>query len=81
MIPLLTGNFEEKLPNTLKNTENSSFVDEAYPMIWNEFANQLGYATMYGEDWPSIGTFQYRMKGFSKPPTLHYMRYFCSLTF
>lgn len=71
---MLTGSFEQNLPNTLKNVKGSSFVDEAYPMVWQDFAARLNYASLFGEDWPLIGTFQYRMKGFSKPPTLHYMR-------
>ena len=64
---------EHELPNTIKNTYNSTFVDLAYPFIWKDF-EKLNYATLFGEDWPLIGTFQYRMKGFSKPPTTHYMR-------
>ncbi len=29
-----------------------------------------------GEDWPSIGTFQYRLNGMKNPPATHYMRPF-----
>ena len=41
----------------------------------NNFSKILNYATMYAEDWPNAGTFQYRMKGMRNPPTTHYLRY------
>ena len=74
LIPLLCSINEEDLPNTIKNTENSNYVNEVYPFIWNNFTEYLNYSSLFAEDWPSIGTFQYRMKGMSKPPTRHYMR-------
>ncbi len=74
LIPILTGKHESELPSTLKGLKNSVTVDNAYPFIWNLFQDKLNYATLYNEDWPGAGCFQYRMKGFSKPPTTHYMR-------
>ena len=58
IIPLLTSKHEHELPNTLKNNPNSSFVDEVYPFIWNNFTEKLNYATMYNEDWPQVGNIQ-----------------------
>ena len=52
LIPMLTGHHEHELPNTIKYSSGSSFVDEVYPFIWNEFKNDLDYATYFGEDWP-----------------------------
>jgi hypothetical protein len=49
LIPLLTGKHEAELPNTLKNTKNSYFVDEAYPLVIRNFSDSLGYATMFGK--------------------------------
>jgi len=74
LIPMLTGSHEHKLPNTIKFTPGSSFVDEVYPFIWKDFKSKLNYATMFGEDWPGYGAFNYRMNGMSKPPVTHYMR-------
>ena len=36
MIPLLTGRLENELPSTLKSDPNGTFVDQAYPFIFNE---------------------------------------------
>jgi hypothetical protein len=76
LIPILTGRHEHEMPSTLKSKPSAQHVDKAYPFIWRNFSERLGYATLYGEDWPSIGTFQYRMIGMSRPPTLHYLRPF-----
>jgi len=76
LIALLTGKYEHELPNTLYGTENPTPVDKAYPFIWANFSRELNYATLFAEDWPLIGTFQYRMIGMSQQPTTHYMRPF-----
>ncbi|CDW54788.1 DUF229 domain containing protein [Trichuris trichiura] len=78
IIPLLTGKTELELPVTLKGVEDASYVD-VYPFIWNEL-KKLGYATLYGEDGAKIGTFTYRLKGFKRQPTDHYMRVFYRMT-
>ncbi|KAI3418833.1 hypothetical protein GPALN_007933 [Globodera pallida] len=70
-IPILTGQTEEELPMTRKRYRNAHFVDEAYPFAWRNFS-AAGYATMYGEDGHSFGTFTYRLKGFKEQPTGHY---------
>lgn len=43
------------------------------PFIWKEYS-QAGFVTGYIEDEPEIGTFNYRKKGFSTPPTDFYGR-------
>ena len=61
LVPLLTGKHEHQLPITLRSAEpTAAFVDDAYPFVWRNFSNELNYSTMFTEDWPSIGTFQYR---------------------
>ena len=55
IIPLLTSKHEHELPKTEKKSQNSSFVDGVYPLIWTNFTEKLNYATMYNEDWPQVG--------------------------
>ncbi len=71
LIPILTSKHEQELPNVLKGTINASHVDEVYPFVWRNFERELNYATLYNEDWPKVGVFQYRMIGFKQPPTTH----------
>jgi hypothetical protein len=73
-LPFLTSKHENELPTTLKFTLNSNYVDQVYPFVWRNFSEILDYATLFAEDDPEIGTFQYRMVGMSKPPVDHYMR-------
>ena len=74
LIPILTSMHEHELPNTIRNTEDFSYVDEVYPFIWRNYSEYLNYSTLFLEEWPWIGTFQYRMVGMKKPPTNHYIR-------
>lgn len=74
LIPILTGQTELELPETRKRKFFSAFVNE-YPMIWKEY-QKAGYVTAFNEDQPKIGTFSYRLNGFDKQPTDHYMRTF-----
>ena len=71
-IPILTAQTELELPLTRKRYKNASYIDDVYPMIWRNFSDR-GYVTMYAEDSYSIGTFTYRLKGFNKQPTDHYL--------
>ena len=45
------------------------------PLIWKHFS-RLGYVTMFNEDTPEEGTFNYLKKGFFVTPTDFYMRPF-----
>ena len=74
LIPILTSKHENELPNTIRATPNVNYVDEAYPFIWRNFSEYLNYSTLFLEDWPWFGTFQYRMVGMKKPPTDYYAR-------
>lgn len=46
---------------------------DACPFLWKDF-QKSGYVTSYGEDEPSISTFNYHKTGFVKPPTDYYLR-------
>lgn len=72
IIPILTGKTELELPDTRKRKFKSDFVN-VYPFIWDEYKKH-GYMTAYNEDLPTTGIFTYRLNGFQKQPTDHYMR-------
>uniref|UniRef100_A0A914VUB8 DUF229 domain containing protein n=1 Tax=Plectus sambesii TaxID=2011161 RepID=A0A914VUB8_9BILA len=74
-IPILTAQTELELPLTRKRYKNASYIDDVYPMIWRNFSER-GYVTLYAEDSAAFGAFYYRLKGFNKQPTNHYMRPF-----
>jgi hypothetical protein len=69
LITLLTG-------KTCYSKELPSFEEvlDPYPFIWKNFSDH-GYATLFAEDLPGMGTFTY-WKGFKEQPCLHYMRPF-----
>lgn len=91
LIPLLTGFTELELPEARKRKFSSTYVNsypfiwkeyqkagyvrslslkKTLKIIISDFK-----ATAFNEDEPKIGTFSYRLNGFSKePPTDHYMR-------
>ncbi|CAI2354371.1 unnamed protein product [Caenorhabditis sp. 36 PRJEB53466] len=50
---------------------------DEFPFVWKDF-NENGYATMFAEDRPDIGTFTYKnlLLGFLSQPTDHYLRPF-----
>lgn len=52
-----------------------SHAVNVYPFIFDEY-KLSGYATAFNEDLPNVGTFTYRLNGFDKQPTDHYMRPF-----
>ncbi|CAG9865418.1 unnamed protein product [Phyllotreta striolata] len=46
---------------------------DACPLLWYDFA-EAGYVTAYAEDEGAINTFNYRKKGFVRPPVDYYYR-------
>ncbi len=75
LIPIYTGKTEEELPSVLKNDPNGKLVDEAYPFIWKDL-HAKNYMTMHLDDWPHIGAFTFRMKGFLNYTTKHYFKHY-----
>lgn len=74
LLPILTGKTEQELPEARRGFSGAKTIDD-HPWIWSTLKN-LGYATQWGEDSSSIGTFTYRMLGFQNQPVDHYMRTF-----
>ncbi|XP_058788866.1 uncharacterized protein LOC131662900 [Phymastichus coffea] len=73
LIPILTGKIELELPDARKRmADKASYVD-VYPLVWKDY-KAANYLTGFMEDVPHIGTFTYRLKGFQRQPTDHYMR-------
>lgn len=53
---------------------NNSIVNfDECPFIWNNFASK-GYATIFAEDAPWMGSFHWKKAGFCKEPTDYYNR-------
>lgn len=74
LFPLLTGRTELELPEARRRMPDSHSLDD-FPFIWKEYES-LGYVTNFNEDIPAVGTFTYRLNGFKRQPTTHYMRPF-----
>ncbi|XP_064638766.1 uncharacterized protein LOC135494587 isoform X2 [Lineus longissimus] len=74
IVALLTGKQIEELPETRRSQYDSTYVDR-YPLLWLDYEKK-GYATLFAEDEPTMGTFNLRLNGFEKTPTDHYMRPF-----
>lgn len=70
LVPMLSGKYLGDLPWT-SAMKNDPF--DKQPLIWKNFTER-GYWTFYAEDNPSISTFNYLKRGFSKQPTDHYYR-------
>ena len=72
LIALFTGKTQIEQPEVNLNLDPC----EKYPLIFQNFS-KLNYVTLHGEDWPEIATFNQVMpKGFTTPPTDHYLRPF-----
>ena len=66
--------FEQELPEARRGYGKSKPVDR-WPWIFKTLKSH-GYATMFSEDMPGYGAFNYRLHGFKNPPTDHFARYF-----
>ncbi|EDO44909.1 predicted protein, partial [Nematostella vectensis] len=71
---MLTGIDERYQPEARRRMPGAKHVDD-WRWIFRDYAER-GYVTMFSEDSPGLGTFNYRLKGFRHPPTDHYGRYF-----
>ena len=69
-----SGKLETELPEARRGFEGARNVDN-WPWAFKDFKAK-GYATLYSEDDPGVGTFQYRLHGFGEPPADHYSRCF-----
>jgi hypothetical protein len=74
IVPLLTGKVTSELNYIRINGDGANYVD-SLPFVWNKF-EAAGYATLYAEDQPALGTFQLNFHGFEDKPVHHYMRPF-----
>ena len=71
---IFTGFNEQDLPEARRSFSGAAPVDR-WPFIFKDFKNR-GYVTMYLEDCPATGAFNYRLMGFTNPPADHYTRPF-----
>ena len=71
---MLTGIDERKQPEARRRISSSKHVD-SWRWIFKNY-KEKGYATMFSEDSPYFGSFNYRLHGFQDPPTDHYARPF-----
>ncbi|XP_012938247.1 uncharacterized protein LOC101852177 [Aplysia californica] len=74
LLPILTGKREEELPEARRGFKGAEPVDR-FPWIW-DYLKGKGYATMWTEQAPGVGTFHYRMLGFKEQPVDHFYRPF-----
>jgi len=69
----LTGQSAQELSDTcLKHKPGVSYFDDC-PHAWKNFSDR-GYITVFGEDAPWMGAFNYLKKGFKSQPTDYYFR-------
>lgn len=71
---MLTGLYEKETPEGRQGYDNSAPIDK-WPWIMNLY-KEHGYVTMMGEDDPTMGAFNLRLRGFEDPPAHHYARPF-----
>lgn len=68
------GKFESELPEARRQFPGAAPLDR-WPHIFKDF-KEHGYSTLFSEDCPAFGAFNYRLHGFTEPPTDHFSRYF-----
>ncbi|GFT54430.1 uncharacterized protein NPIL_533871 [Nephila pilipes] len=61
--------------NELPKIEDPTGTYDEWPCLWKKFSKS-GYVTLFAEDRPEIGLFNYFRGGFKNQPTDHYMRSF-----
>lgn len=73
LVAILTGKsvFNDELPKIQDPKETY----DKWPCLWKNFSN-ASYATLFAEDQPKIGLFNYLRGGLQDPPTDHYLRTF-----
>ena len=71
LTPMLSGLMSDELEKK-KLWKKGKYFDKV-PLVWKDYAKR-GYATQKAEDWPSVGIFNYKTKGFKKQPVHYYMR-------
>lgn len=72
---ILTGIAESKQPEARRDMGSAARPVDNWRWIFRDY-KQKGYATMFSEDSPHQAVFNYRLTGFSEPPTDHYSRPF-----
>ncbi|XP_054716536.1 uncharacterized protein LOC129225988 [Uloborus diversus] len=70
LVPLLTGHFVEYYWNETLYTKK--FFDDL-DFVWKAYSD-VGYRTLFAEDSPKFGTFNYGKRGFKDAPTDYYFR-------
>ncbi|VVC33777.1 Alkaline-phosphatase-like, core domain,Alkaline phosphatase-like, alpha/beta/alpha,Protein of unknown [Cinara cedri] len=71
LVPILTGMTVSQL--TKRCWKNSKDEIDGCPFLWKDF-KEKGYVTVYMEDEPSMGTFNFGKYGFRNAPTDYYTR-------
>ncbi|EFA10542.1 hypothetical protein TcasGA2_TC012797 [Tribolium castaneum] len=71
VMAIMTG-FNESKTYRVCNPSSLGQMDKC-PMMWFDY-QKLNYVTGYAEDEAPISTFNYKKKGFTKPPTDYYFR-------
>ncbi|CAG9116436.1 unnamed protein product [Plutella xylostella] len=77
LFPLLTGRTELENPDRRTSVSVKESVDDL-PFIFKRVRSH-GYRTVYFEDHPNVGTFNFRFTGFRRQPADHYLRHFFKL--
>lgn len=72
---ILTGIAESKQPEARRDMGDAAKPVDNWRWIFRDY-KEKGYVTMFSEDSPQHAVFNYRLTGFSNPPTDHYSRPF-----
>ncbi|XP_077491202.1 uncharacterized protein LOC144101852 [Amblyomma americanum] len=70
LVALLTG---KEAYTQVKHPGVSGETFDDVPFIWKDFSRE-GYLTLFAEDFPEFGVFNYLARGFRYPPTDFYFR-------